>query len=165
MIFSYENIKRGFEWIKKHFPELVKNILLPDELFHHGIKGQKWGVRNGPPYPLDKEKEPVEKSEKSGIVRQKISGHKGNPPKGIPNSISDHIGRNGKVDKRAFYDENGRKSKELHTTDHGNTKEHPYGNHGEHIHYYEWDDETGQKLTERREEISDEIRKENNDIL
>ena len=22
-------------------------------LQHHGIKGQKWGVRNGPPYPLD----------------------------------------------------------------------------------------------------------------
>lgn len=21
-------------------------------LEHHGIKGQKWGVRNGPPYPL-----------------------------------------------------------------------------------------------------------------
>ena len=25
-----------------------------DELYHHGIKGQKWGVKNGPPYPLDK---------------------------------------------------------------------------------------------------------------
>ena len=24
-----------------------------DELSHHGIDGQKWGVRNGPPYPLD----------------------------------------------------------------------------------------------------------------
>lgn len=24
-----------------------------DELSHHGIKGQQWGVRNGPPYPLD----------------------------------------------------------------------------------------------------------------
>lgn len=24
------------------------------ELYHHGIQGQKWGVRNGPPYPLDK---------------------------------------------------------------------------------------------------------------
>lgn len=25
------------------------------ELYHHGIKGQKWGVKNGPPYPLDQE--------------------------------------------------------------------------------------------------------------
>ena len=24
----------------------------PDELYHHGILNQKWGVRNGPPYPL-----------------------------------------------------------------------------------------------------------------
>lgn len=24
-------------------------------LMHHGIKGQRWGVENGPPYPLDKE--------------------------------------------------------------------------------------------------------------
>lgn len=24
-----------------------------DELFHHGIKGQSWGKKNGPPYPLD----------------------------------------------------------------------------------------------------------------
>lgn len=23
-----------------------------EELYHHGINGQKWGVRNGPPYPL-----------------------------------------------------------------------------------------------------------------
>lgn len=23
-----------------------------NELYHHGIRGQKWGVRNGPPYPL-----------------------------------------------------------------------------------------------------------------
>ncbi len=25
------------------------------EIFHHGIEGQKWGVRNGPPYPLDRD--------------------------------------------------------------------------------------------------------------
>lgn len=24
------------------------------ELFHHGVKGQRWGVKNGPPYPLTK---------------------------------------------------------------------------------------------------------------
>ena len=25
----------------------------PDELRHHGIKGQEWGVRRGPPYPIE----------------------------------------------------------------------------------------------------------------
>lgn len=25
-----------------------------EELYHHGIQGQKWGQRNGPPYPLSK---------------------------------------------------------------------------------------------------------------
>ncbi len=79
MIFSYENIKRGFEWIKKHFPELVKNILLPDELFHHGIKGQKWGVRNGPPYPLDKSTNNdtiVRDAVESGLVSKEINREK-----------------------------------------------------------------------------------------
>lgn len=28
-----------------------------DYLMHHGIKGQKWGVENGPPYPLDPQKD------------------------------------------------------------------------------------------------------------
>lgn len=27
-----------------------------NELYHHGIEGQKWGVRNGPPYPLNRNK-------------------------------------------------------------------------------------------------------------
>lgn len=37
------------------------------ELYHHGIKGQKWGERNGPPYPLDSaDKSPSEKREGSG---------------------------------------------------------------------------------------------------
>lgn len=28
---------------------------LPDDAEHHGIPRQRWGVRNGPPYPLDRE--------------------------------------------------------------------------------------------------------------
>lgn len=27
-------------------------VVMNHELYHYGIKGQKWGVRNGPPYPL-----------------------------------------------------------------------------------------------------------------
>lgn len=27
-------------------------ILNGEELYHHGVKGMKWGVKNGPPYPL-----------------------------------------------------------------------------------------------------------------
>lgn len=36
-------------------------------LAHHGIKGQKWGVRNGPPYPLDK-------SSESGKIKDIVIG-------------------------------------------------------------------------------------------
>lgn len=31
-------------------------IVYRNELYHHGIHGQKWGVRNGPPYPLSESK-------------------------------------------------------------------------------------------------------------
>ena len=38
-------------------------------LAHHGVKGQKWGVRHGPPYPLDSRKRP--KSRVQGSVQKK----------------------------------------------------------------------------------------------
>ena len=30
----------------------IDNPYVYNELCHHGVSGQKWGVRNGPPYPL-----------------------------------------------------------------------------------------------------------------
>lgn len=43
-----------------------KYIPRKDELSHHGIDGQKWGQRNGPPYPLDYESHSIsEKRENS----------------------------------------------------------------------------------------------------
>lgn len=40
-------------------------------LIHHGIKGQKWGVRNGPPYPVDWSDHKVEI--KKGTKFQRLS--------------------------------------------------------------------------------------------
>ena len=50
-----------------------------DFLMHHGIKGQEWGVRNGPPYPLEGKK--VRKtdyklSRKGNKTRTIRKGHK-----------------------------------------------------------------------------------------
>lgn len=44
------------------------------DIEHHGIKGQKWGVRNGPPYPLDSSKSTGSrlKETKGDIKKKKI---------------------------------------------------------------------------------------------
>ena len=34
-------------------PDLYRFKMADESLSHHGIEGQKWGVKNGPPYPLD----------------------------------------------------------------------------------------------------------------
>lgn len=41
---DFENVEKGRQY--------VNNILMENELMHHGKLGQKWGARNGPPYPL-----------------------------------------------------------------------------------------------------------------
>lgn len=40
------------EYVEEYPEEELQNSALK----HHGIEGQKWGIRNGPPYPLDQEK-------------------------------------------------------------------------------------------------------------
>lgn len=31
------------------------------DIYHHGIEGMKWGVRNGPPYPLKQPRTDISK--------------------------------------------------------------------------------------------------------
>lgn len=45
-----------------------------NELFHYGIKGQKWGVRNGPPYPLKESKKSYKEKKLQKTMNSNISG-------------------------------------------------------------------------------------------
>lgn len=89
------NLKEIFGWYDEHSQyikladntrKIVTDILgqmknkleevNENELYHHGIKGQKWGVKNGPPYPI-KDHEKVAKVVKhDNIVEEAISSGK-----------------------------------------------------------------------------------------
>lgn len=43
-------------------------------LMHHGIDGQRWGVRHGPPYPLDRSVSTGKKLKDTGSKRESIIG-------------------------------------------------------------------------------------------
>lgn len=64
--------KRGIDYVDSQTPILYRQIIESklkhsDYLAHHGIKGQQWGVQNGPPYPLDSDthKSVVKKASKA----------------------------------------------------------------------------------------------------
>ena len=48
---------------------VVRRIVVDnsDVLVHHGAKGQKWGVKNGPPYPIHKKRVKRSASALSGL--------------------------------------------------------------------------------------------------
>lgn len=108
----------------------------------------------------------IDKNVKGGIIKadKTVSGHTGTPKEFEPGAVIDHIGRDNKVDVRTFYGKNGLKEKDIHTTNHGNPKQHPYGKDGEHAHDYEWDSE-GRLKSKNIRELKDDERKGNGDIL
>lgn len=89
-----ENLTEIFKWYDEHkdymklsdktrktvedILQKMRNIIEP-ELFHHGVKGQKWGVKNGPPYPLKdnvNRDNIVERAIESGEVKKEINREK-----------------------------------------------------------------------------------------
>lgn len=108
----------------------------------------------------------IEKLPESGIIKPNkvIEGHQGIPKKAEAGMVIDHIGKTGSVDVRTFYGQDGMKQKDIHTTNHNNPAQHPYGTNGEHAHDYEWDP-FGNLKNKTSRELSEEERKENTDIL
>ena len=52
--------------------DITKINRMKNELKHHGVKGQKWGVQNGPPYPLKYEAHSA--AEKKHMSKGKAKG-------------------------------------------------------------------------------------------
>lgn len=66
-----------------------------DELYHHGVAGQKWGVQNGPPYPVDRNAVFVSGSSKT---QDKESGYyRKSLPKGVSDALDSYIDANRKI--------------------------------------------------------------------
>lgn len=128
-------------------------------LMHHGVKGQKWGVRNGPPYPLaSSQKTGLKNANGDSIIevdRTTLTAD--------PNSITQVTHKKGGID-RNYYDKLGKQSKQISNNNHGHPKSHDYGEHGEHAHDYIYDD-NGELMDRPIRELTDEERKENSDIL
>lgn len=80
----------------------------------------------------------------------------------MPNTVTQIINKNGGIN-RNYYDSEGKQYKQITNNNHGTPKSHPWGKNGEHAHDYIWEDG---KLTSRYgRELTEDERKENEDIL
>ena len=145
-----ENVTQDLEWFETKLPP-------NDVLVHHGVKGQKWGVKNGPPYPIERNNKLVNAAGQQILQVTRIS------LSGEPNSITQVKNKNGGI-TRNYYDDTGRQSKQMSNHNHGNSKKHPFGKHGEHAHDYIYDND-GNLISREPRDLSPEERKENDDIL
>lgn len=123
------------------------------ELYHYGIKGQKWGVRRfqNPDGTLTKSGKQRYKRDKvskylikTGDYKNKITipYNEKSPVRTdrmkYSHAVVDYLTKDGKVRKRDYYDEKGILAIQLHLDGHGDSKYKDYGERGEHCHHFIW---------------------------
>lgn len=68
-----------------------------DFLMHHGIQGQRWGIRNGPPYPLGSSPRKVFISGTSKLKNKSSFAYRKNLPKEISEKVDQYIKENAHI--------------------------------------------------------------------
>lgn len=160
---NYNHVKCGRCWVENYLLQHGKNKIFSTKLAHHGIKGQKWGVKNGPPYPLKRSVKNKKSDSLKNSAGKDIMVVKHVDLMGPPNGITQAIRKNGGID-RNYYDETGRQTTQISNHDHGQPDKHHYGEHGEHAHDYIYD-EDGKLQARPIRNLTAKERKENDDFL
>ena len=140
----------------------MRDFLKDKSFLHRDYAREKYYAN-----PHTKANRQLEKAIENGKIVNVNSSTVGHTPPGrvgAPNSIVQHDSVNGEVLGRAYYDDRGLKSKEIHFTNHNRPDKHPYGLKGEHAHDYVFDDK-GKFVSRSTRELSKNEREENLDIL
>lgn len=89
--------------------------------------------------PTGKGKWPTRKDGTIIATKYAQSAHQQTPSRGLPNSVVMHqSNRNDLQYDFDFYDSNGFMAVQIHCGPHGNSKKHPFGEVGEHMHIWQW---------------------------
>ena len=96
------------------------------ELYHHGIKGQHWGVRNGPPYPLSSTQKSSEEESfgvRSGNNKNNNYHNKGN------NNKNNNYHNKGNNNKNKNYHNKGNDNKSKNQNNNNNNQKRTMGDY------------------------------------
>lgn len=151
------NVKAKYQGQMQTYIDFSNKMKLPQQMnrvYNDGLKGRF--------LPTKTEQKKIESNIVNAAGKRIIRVNR-TSTRGIPNSITQKEGKKGGID-RNYYDADGRQTKQISNNNHGNPKQHPYGEHGEHAHDYIYGEDG--KLKERpMRELTAQERKENNDIL
>ncbi|HFO0024212.1 TPA: minor capsid protein, partial [Streptococcus pneumoniae] len=154
---DYSKLKRRARNPETGKTELVPADMTYKEWYSKYVDGNRESIK----------RKAFDKTIKDGIIVSVSGTTIGHTPPGkigLPNSVVQHNATNGDVLGRTYYDARGFKTKDVHFTNHKQPARHPYGKIGEHAHDFVFDDE-GKFVSRSTRELTDDERKENQDIL